>query len=159
MGVTYGFYNSINGDRKYNATQMSSIFDGIIKDGVFLSIGEALIVSSETGMTVSVGIGRAWFNHTWTNNDAEILLTVPQSELILNRIDAVVLEVNSGDDVRANSIKIVKGVPSSNPTAQCLYGRNLLTNIHWQLFMLVPGLLRSMRKISQTKLGHQIVLL
>ena len=39
MSVTYGFYNSINGDRKYNALEMSSIFDGIIVDGVYMSIG------------------------------------------------------------------------------------------------------------------------
>ncbi len=35
MSVTFGFYNSVNGDRKYDAIQMSSIFDGIIRDGVF----------------------------------------------------------------------------------------------------------------------------
>ena len=42
MSVTYGFYNSIKGDRKYNALEMSSIFDGIIVDGVYMSIGDAL---------------------------------------------------------------------------------------------------------------------
>ena len=30
MSVTYGFYNSKNRDRRYDAIQMSSIFDGII---------------------------------------------------------------------------------------------------------------------------------
>lgn len=44
MSVTYGFYNSIKGDRKYNALEMSSIFDGIIVDGVYMSIGDALNV-------------------------------------------------------------------------------------------------------------------
>ena len=39
MTVSYGFYNSLNGDRKYNARHMSMIFDGIIRDGVFMSIG------------------------------------------------------------------------------------------------------------------------
>ena len=55
MSVTYGFYNSINGDRKYNALEMSSIFDGIIVDGVYMSIGDALNVKSSGGME----IGRA----------------------------------------------------------------------------------------------------
>jgi len=116
MSVTYGFYNSLNHDRQYNATQLSSLFDGIINDGVFASIGTSLVVAASTGMTVIVGEGRAWFNHTWTNNDAELPLVVSVSELALNRIDAVVLEVASSDDTRANAIKIVKGMASATPT-------------------------------------------
>jgi hypothetical protein len=139
MGVTYGFYNAINGDRKYNALQMSSLFDGIIRDGVFLSIGDGLIISAETGMTVSVGIGRAWFNHTWTKNDAPYLLTVEQSEVILNRIDMVVLEINSTDDVRANIIKIVKGTPSSNPVAPALIKSELVNQYPLAIIYIKPG--------------------
>lgn len=117
MSVTFGFYNSVNGDRRYDAVQMSSLFDGIINDGVFMSIGSKLMVTANTGMSVVVGTGRAWFNHTWTNVDAPFALTLDPSEVLLNRIDAVVLEVNSLSEVRANSIKIVKGTPSSNPVA------------------------------------------
>jgi hypothetical protein len=117
MTVTYGFYDSLNGDRKYNAKQISELFDGIIRDGVFRYIGDALAVSAGGGMSVIVGTGRAWFNHTWTYNDTPLILQVDQSEIALNRVDTVVLEVNSNVDVRANTIKIVKGVPSSEPVA------------------------------------------
>lgn len=48
MSVTYGFYNSLNGDRKYNAEQVSSLFDGLIIDGVFASIGTAFAVKATT---------------------------------------------------------------------------------------------------------------
>lgn len=115
MSLTYGFYNSINGDRKYDAVQISSIFDGLIVDGVFASIGTAFSVKATEGLTVSVGEGKAWFNHTWTVNDSELLLNAPESEVLLNRIDAVVLEVNSNDSVRANDIKFVKGTPATYP--------------------------------------------
>lgn len=115
MALTYGFYNSVNGDRKYDAAQFASIFDGLIIDGVFASIGEAFFVSAVAGLEVSVGIGKAWFNHTWTLNDSELVLTAPESELLLDRIDAVVLEVNASESVRANDIKFVKGVPASYP--------------------------------------------
>ena len=50
MAFTCGFFNSENGDRKYNAEQMSAIFDGIIADGVFTTIGDHLAVSAGTGM-------------------------------------------------------------------------------------------------------------
>lgn len=115
MSLTFGFYNSIDGDRKYNALQISSLFDGIIRDGIFMSIGDCFIVSEVSGMQVKVGTGRAWFNHTWTNNDSELIVDIPVSELILNRIDTVVLEINHSDEIRANSIKVIKGTPSSNP--------------------------------------------
>jgi len=116
MSVTYGFYNSLNGDRKYNAEQLSSLFDGLIIDGVFASIGTAFAVKATTGITVNVGIGKAWFNHTWTLNDSILPLEAPEAEVLLDRIDAVVLEVDSTESVRANTIKFVKGTPSSSPS-------------------------------------------
>lgn len=128
MSVTYGFYNSKNKDRRYDAIQMSSIFDGIIRDGILQHVGTAMMVNASTGMMVNVGIGRAWFNHTWTLNDALLPLTVPQSEVILNRIDAVVLEVDSRKSVRANAIKIIKGTPATNPVKPTM----ISTNDRWQ---------------------------
>lgn len=127
MSVTYGFYNSLNGDRKYNAEQISSIFDGLIVDGVFASIGTAFAVKAAGALTINVGIGRAWFNHTWTLNDSILPLTAPESEVLLDRIDAVVLEVNGMESVRENSIKIVTGTPSSAPVRPTLENEG---NVH-----------------------------
>lgn len=115
MSVTYGFYNSLNGDRKYDATQLSSLFDGLIVDGIFASIGTGFVVKADTGITVNVGIGKAWFNKTWTLNDAILPMEAPISEVLLDRIDALVIEVNTSEAVRANSIKFIEGIPSSSP--------------------------------------------
>ena len=121
MAVTYGFYNALNHDRLYDAIQMSSIFDGIIQDGIFSTIGTSMIVTApEDGMFVDVGPGRAWFNHTWTLNDTEYPVEAEEAEVVLDRIDAVILEVNSAAEVRANSIKFLKGTPSSNPVKPTL---------------------------------------
>lgn len=124
MSVTYGFYNSKDGDRRYDAVQMSSIFDGIIRDGILQHVGTAMMVKESESMIVNVGIGRAWFQHTWTLNDAVLPLEVPQSEVLLNRYDAVVLEVDARESVRANTIKIVKGTPGSNPTKPAMIAAN-----------------------------------
>lgn len=120
MSVTYGFYNSLNGDRKYNTRQISHMFDGLILDGVYMSIGTSLMVTEGTDMTVNVGVGRAWFDHTWTLNDAILPLTLDQSDVILDRVDAIILEVNETEEIRANSIKIVKGSASSVPVKPIL---------------------------------------
>lgn len=113
MSVTSGFFNSLNGDRKYNAEQMSAIFDGIINNGVFANIGTAFGVQAATGNGITVGIGRAWFNSTWLYNDSILPLTGEDAEVVLNRYDAVIIEIDHSEAVRAGSIKIVKGTPGS----------------------------------------------
>lgn len=115
MAVRYGFYNSINHDRKYDALDMGSIFDGLIEDGVFATIGSFLSVSPGTGMQVIVGSGKAWFDHTWTSNDAPLPLDIESPDITLDRYDAVILETDGTEQVRANSIKVLKGEASSNP--------------------------------------------
>jgi hypothetical protein len=116
MSFTYGFYNSYNGDRKYDAVQFSSLFDGLITDGVFETIDKGFIVlASDVPNTVIVQTGRAWFNHTWNYNDANISLENESGTPFggVSRIDAVVLDINSNTDVRENSIIWVTGTETS----------------------------------------------
>lgn len=48
--------------------------------------------------------------------------------MILNRIDAVVLEVDARESVRANAIKIIKGTPATNPAKPTM----ISTTDRWQ---------------------------
>ena len=116
MAVTSGFFNSVNHDRLYNAEQISSMFDGIILDGIYQGLGDAFIVKpySELNCTVTVGTGRAWFDHTWTLNSTEHALTLDDPNVLYDRIDAIVIDVDRRQDVRANSIKVVKGTVSEH---------------------------------------------
>lgn len=120
MSFASGFFNSVDHDRLYDATDISRLFDGLIRDGIFASIGDCLVVKQSNQMNVTVGTGRAWFNHTWSYNDALYPVTIPPSEILMDRIDAVVLEINSVESVRANSIKLIKGMPSSTPAKPVL---------------------------------------
>jgi len=120
MALTFGFYNSINEDRRYDAIQMSSIFDGIIRDGIFMHVGTSMMVRASSGMIVTIGLGRAWFDHTWTLNDALYPVTIDQSEVVQDRIDTIVLEVNATLPIRANSYKVIKGTPSISPVRPTL---------------------------------------
>lgn len=115
MSVKSGFFNSIDGDRKYDAAQLSSVFDGLIVDGVFASIGTAFAVKADVARTVNVGIGKAWFNGTWIYNDAILPIEMPEADTLLDRIDAIVIEINKSDPVRDNSIKVVQGELASTP--------------------------------------------
>lgn len=117
--VSCGFYNSL-GDRKYDATQLSSIFSGIIRDGIFASIGDCLVVRADSGNIVNVGVGKAWFNDTWTQNDSVLAIDCGIADSLYARYDAIVIEVNSSPIVRDNFIKVIHGIPSSSPVKPAL---------------------------------------
>lgn len=114
MAISYGFYNAVNHDRQYDAVQFGQVFDGIISDGVYATYKKAFIVkaSSNAGY-VTVQPGRAWFDHTWTYNDADLPVKILDSEVVLDRIDALVIDINSELEERQNTLKWVKGTPSN----------------------------------------------
>lgn len=111
--VKYGFYMSQNRDRLYDNSDFSRVFSAVINDGVFANIGEKFAVTPNSGMTVRVGTGRAWFEDTWTLLDSAGFLTFPQISGNQSRIDAVAITVNKIN--RINSIGIISGQASLNP--------------------------------------------
>lgn len=117
MSVTSGFFNSVDGDRQYNAEQMSELFDGLILDGVYANVGNRFQVSLNSGpnFSVYVGTGRAWLGHTWILNDAPLSLTFASPHNLLTRIDAIVFKADRTTSVREGTIEIVQGTPASNP--------------------------------------------
>lgn len=116
MAFSYGFYNSLNGDRTYDSEDISRMFDGILMDGIVGAVGDTFAVKASAGNIITVSSGRAWFNHTWTYNDAPLQLDCGSAPVLTNRYDAVVLEVNASSDVRANAIKVIAGGEASTPT-------------------------------------------
>ena len=54
MTVYFGFYNSSGGDRAYDARDISRIFDGMIVDGVFATVGNNLMVVENADMNIGV---------------------------------------------------------------------------------------------------------
>lgn len=101
MAWTHGFHNSMNGDRVYNADQMSSIFEGLITDGVYEAVGNKLAVEPNSGMVIQIATGRGWFNKRWVSNDTPYLLTLENSDVLLNRYAAICVRSDNTDSVRA----------------------------------------------------------
>ena len=117
MALNCGFYNSNNHDRRYEAREISRLFNALIKDGVFMHVGThmAVMESESPSMTVNIGPGLAWFDSTWSFNDALYPMKVKEADLLLTRIDALVLEIDESNAVRDNTYKFVYGVPASSP--------------------------------------------
>lgn len=124
MAIKSGFFNAMKigevYDREYDAREMSQLFDGLILDGVFQSIGNGLVVKALAALTITVSTGKAWFNQTYTSVDAPEPIAMPAAHTILNRIDTVVIEVNTSPSVRANSIKVITGNAATTPSRPSL---------------------------------------
>lgn len=116
MAITYGYFNSVEGDRTYDADQMSEYFDGLVSNGVYESVGGALQVKAVSGggMEVNVQTGRAIVNNKWVKNNSILTLPITGAHVTLNRWTAVVVRLEYTN--RLITITTKDGANASNPT-------------------------------------------
>lgn len=111
--VTCGFFNSVYGDRKYDADQMSDFYTGIVTQGVFQHVDNGLEVTAGTGLTVSVNTGRAIIQNKWVKNDTPLVLELAPAPTTYGRFDRVVLKYDSNN--RNVQIIVKTGTPAGTP--------------------------------------------
>lgn len=114
MALSSGFFNSISGDRVYNADQLSQMFEGLISDGIYEDVDDAFVVTAYTGMIVNVGTGRAMVKSKWIKNTAPVAVELTAAHALLPRYTAVVLRL----DITGREINIatIDGTASSTPS-------------------------------------------
>lgn len=122
--VTSGFFNGVLNadktiDRKYDADDISSMFDGLITDGIFASIGGqfkcSIDQSAVDALVVKVATGKAWFDKTWIINNSLLTITLDPADSAKDRIDAIVIDIDKRDATRKNTIQYIPGTPSYDP--------------------------------------------
>lgn len=114
MAITYGYFNSVNGDRKYNADQMSQYFKGLISDGLYENVGNKMAVTADgETMTVKVGTGRAVIGSKWVENDTALDLQITTSHATYDRWTAVIVQLD--EDERLIRITTRDGEPAAVP--------------------------------------------
>ena len=109
--VEYGFFDAINGDRRYNSKNFSDYFEGLIGDGVFAQVGESLRVSPGDGLNISVGTGRAKALNRYIKNTAPLTVAISAADTVNPRTDAIVVGVNLAE--RIGEIKVIQGTPNA----------------------------------------------
>lgn len=116
MSVTSGFFDSVDGDRKYDAEQMTNYFEGLVSDGIYQNIGDAFVIrATGEGLNITVGTGRALCKTHWIKNDAAATFTLSPANVQNPRIDSVFLRYSSVS--RTVEIVIVEGTPGNSPVA------------------------------------------
>lgn len=118
MAIKYGFFNSVDGDRKYDADDIGNYFLKLISDGVFATPATAMQVTAVSGMTVQVAAGWGFIKCKYLNNTAAAQFTLANADVVLNRIDRVVMRLDSTN--RLMTIAVKQGTAASTPTAPAL---------------------------------------
>ena len=112
------FFNSVAGDRKYDASMFAAYFNSFITNGVFPNPSTNLQVIANNDMTITVSIGKGWINGYFYLNDAILILPLDVADGILKRIDRIVLQFNTIG--RTITAKVKKGTFASTPVAPVL---------------------------------------
>lgn len=112
------FFNSVNGDRKYNASDYAAYFGSFIGNGVYSNPGNNLAVMAVSGMNISVTPGKAWINGYYYENTDAFNMSIDPADGALKRIDRIVLRLDHLN--RQIVLSVLKGSPAGTPTAPTL---------------------------------------
>lgn len=110
MAQKYGFFNSINNDRVYDASDVAGFLSKFFTNGIF---NNSLKVSANDNMTVSVATGTANINGYSYENTESLALDIGEADNELNRIDSVILRLNLSD--RNITAMILEGQTATTP--------------------------------------------
>ena len=115
MATSYGFFNSLNGDRTYNADDVNTFLEGLISpSGIYANVDDMLQVTPGSGLAVNVGAGKAAIRHHWFRSTATESLALSAAHQILNRYDTVALRLDIAN--RSVGLIIIEGTPASAPS-------------------------------------------
>lgn len=113
-----GFFNSKNGDRKYNARDISRYFEHILSSGLYKNITDCMKVTPAGGMSLTVSPGAGLIDCQWFRQETPETLRISTANAALPRVDSVVVRLDMNDSVRAISLAVVAGTPATSPVAK-----------------------------------------
>lgn len=115
MAEISGFWDSIDGDRRYTADRFARKFGRFIKNGYFPESENSLKVFANDGMSTVLKTGAAYINGRDYEATTDIIKSHDIADGVLHRIDRIVIQLDYAN--RDTLSKIKKGTPSSSPVA------------------------------------------
>lgn len=111
MAQKYGFFNSVNGDRVYDASDVAGFLSKFFTNGIF---NNSLGVSANDNMTVSVATGNANINGYGYENTETLVLDIDEADSELSRIDSVIVRLDLTN--RQITTMILQGQYATTPS-------------------------------------------
>lgn len=118
--IKSGFFDSINGDRKYTADDMNRPYKRVITEGIFATpLGtpstDLQVISAQNGMNITVKAGQGLLGGKWFENQADFQITVSNNTAVVPRRDSIIIQIDTRQSGRNVNIIYREGVANSNP--------------------------------------------
>ena len=114
--VTYDTDGTPVYDRAISSEPLRNLLHKLFTDGILPDVSTNLQVVAGTGMNVVVKAGFAIVQGCLKLEENDRTLAIQASSATNDRIDTVVLRLNSNDDQRYCDLYIREGTPATNPT-------------------------------------------
>ena len=110
------FFDNIDGDREYNAEQYSEYFRQILTTGV-LGTGDNLkVYATGDDRIARVKVGYAWIEgRMYHLKDSELELPLDEAHDTYDRVDRIVLRLDTTSPVRTIEASVKTGEPATTP--------------------------------------------
>lgn len=118
--INAGFFDSIDADRLYSASEMNRPYKRIINEGVFATpqgtpSTDLQVVSGNNQMNIIVKKGEGLLGGKWFESPSDVTITVPSNTAIVPRRDSVIIQIDNRQSGRIANVVYREGTPSSNP--------------------------------------------
>lgn len=124
MELKSGFFNSIEGDRTYNANDLNMVYAGARTNGIIKGLLAEMKVVSNPNLTVDIAPGVAIIEDKWCHNPSAYRLSIEVGGTSA-RIDGIYLKL---DETEREIIPVViKGTESSAPEKPTPIGNSDVT--------------------------------
>lgn len=128
----YSFFPSIDGDRKYKTADWAAYFATLIGNGVFAGVASALQVAAGSGLTVTIGAGKAWINGYLYELTEDMQVTLDTANASYARIDRIVVRLDLLN--RNISAGVLKGTAAASPVPPA-YVRYAYPSVYYDLVL------------------------
>ena len=151
MAEKYGFFNSVNGDRIYDAADVANYISRYFTNGIF---NNSMQVTANDNMTVTVATGSANINgYAYDLQDA-LTLDIGDPDQTLSRIDSVVLRLDLTN--RQISTQIIEGTYATTPSQPAITRSNTIYDLRLANISVPVGATRiTADMISDTRFGEE----
>lgn len=149
MAQKYGFFNSVNNDRVYDASDVAGFLKKFFTNGVF---NNSLGVSANDNMTVSVAVGNANINGYSYENTETLVFDINESDSELGRIDSVICRLDLTN--RQITTMILEGSYSSDPSQPSITRTGTIYDLRLANISVPAGAIRiTADMITDTRFG------
>jgi len=122
--IESGFWNSVSGDRLYDADDMNKPYKRLISEGIFPDAGSEPSADFEvvfvSGLDILVKAGDALLGGRWIISEQDQAITIQQNSSANPRIDSIIIQVDTTLAGRDCSIIYRQGTPAASPTAPAI---------------------------------------